>query len=154
MPRPSAQQLNPEGNVGDTLLRLRPNSRLNISSRSPKNSFYTAWALCGHCRRAVGSIRAFSPRIGQATIDIHERPRADTGGDRLSERTQLGRLGDHVKPDDSPGRVRQGRSGKTHIRRGLGNMAENENTGIRIAVILGTARPGNYRAPRKMTRLA
>ena len=47
-PRPSAQQLNPDGNVGDTLLRRRPNSRLNISSRSPKNSFDTAWVISRH----------------------------------------------------------------------------------------------------------
>ena len=47
MPRPSAQQLNPEGNVGESLLRLRSTSRLNISSRSPINSFHTAWTRSG-----------------------------------------------------------------------------------------------------------
>ncbi len=47
VPRPSAQQLNPEGNVGESLLRLRPTSRINISSRSPKYSFHTAWVKSG-----------------------------------------------------------------------------------------------------------
>ncbi len=47
VPRPSAQQLNPEGNVGESLLRLRPPSRINISSWSPQNSFYTAWVTNG-----------------------------------------------------------------------------------------------------------
>ncbi len=47
-PRPSAQQSNPEGNVGESLLRRRPNSRLNISSRSLENRFYTAWTPNGH----------------------------------------------------------------------------------------------------------
>ena len=35
---------------------------------------------------------------------------------------------------------------RLNIQRGPGTMAEHENTGIRIAVILGTARPGNYTA--------
>ncbi len=47
MPRPSAQQLDPEGNVGESLLRLRPTSRINISSLSPGISFYTAWTHSG-----------------------------------------------------------------------------------------------------------
>ena len=46
-PRPSAQQLNSEGDVGESLLRLRSTSRINISSRSPKNSFYTVWVTSG-----------------------------------------------------------------------------------------------------------
>ena len=45
VPRPSAQYLNPEGSVGDSLLWRRPNSRLNISFRSPQNSFGSSHEL-------------------------------------------------------------------------------------------------------------
>ena len=36
-------------------MRLRPTSRINISSRSPKNSFYTAWVRFGLYRHRTGT---------------------------------------------------------------------------------------------------
>ena len=43
MPRPFAQEMNPGDNSGESLLRRWSASRLNISSRSPKVCFHTAW---------------------------------------------------------------------------------------------------------------
>ena len=42
-PRPFAQLLNPKGDAGGSSLRLRSVSRINVSSTSSGNSFYTAW---------------------------------------------------------------------------------------------------------------
>ncbi len=53
-PRSFAQQLNPQGNVDESLLRRMPSSRLNISSRSPRISFHTAWTRSGLCRHSGG----------------------------------------------------------------------------------------------------
>ncbi len=47
MPAPFAQEMNPGDNPGESLLRRRSASRLNISSRSLKICFHTAWTRSG-----------------------------------------------------------------------------------------------------------
>ncbi len=47
MPRPFAQEMNPGDNTGESLLRRSSASRLNISSRSLKICFHTAWTHSG-----------------------------------------------------------------------------------------------------------
>ena len=50
MPRPIAQQMNPEGNVDESLLPRKPASWFNVSSWPSENRFYTAWTQSGHLR--------------------------------------------------------------------------------------------------------
>ncbi len=57
--RPVAQQSNLEGNGDESLLRRRPASRINITSRRPKNSFYTAWVKS--CRNHASRFTTASP---------------------------------------------------------------------------------------------
>ncbi len=55
MPGPFAQEMNPGDNTGESLLRRRSASRLNISSRAPEICFHTAWTLSRHIGRRIGS---------------------------------------------------------------------------------------------------
>jgi hypothetical protein len=46
-----------DGNEGESLLRLKLTSRINISSRPPKNSFHTAWTHNGSEDWAASLVR-------------------------------------------------------------------------------------------------
>ncbi len=69
-PRPISQQLNPEGIVDESLLRRRPTSGFNISSRSLENRFHTAWVKSGSPAEAMET----SASGGRSDII---RPKAD-----------------------------------------------------------------------------
>ncbi len=79
-PRPSAQQLNREGSVDESLLPRTSASRLNISSRSPKNGFHTAWVTTGPSAALPGTSAPWgkADEIG-AKADIGARMSAVRG---------------------------------------------------------------------------
>ncbi len=91
LPRPTAQQLNPEDHVDESLLRRRPNSRPNISSRSSENRFHTAWVNYGLSRptAATSAFRGKADEISTITDIGPQRSVRRPAGQRLAMKMAL-----------------------------------------------------------------